>query len=395
MLALAVGGLAGWMGYRNEVAAVTAAGKPPLTFRSAVRHVLTPKAERDAVKRLETMRQRAGRGELTPAERLECWQIIRNFSEEQVKVYLADLPPGNWYSANSTLTMMLFHRWGQLAPEAATREAMKEPYSKNSVGLPYAIMNAWMARDQDGAMRWVTANGSDSFKRIGGRIMGGLLVRQDPEGGLAKAEALGEAALGGALRESARQMANTPESRKAFYALQGKYGKSKEWAQAMRTLGYAAGERDAEELLTTVKGTGLPPEQSMKIRDTAISMLMRTEPQKAMEWTMAPASGTTREKQLSVFRSWASSHSKEATDWAVRNGRQDFIADCVREDGRWLVRNSALQWRERPKDGWAGAVADRYEIWQAHDPTGAAEWVKKMPSDIRKHLTGKEADVSQ
>ena len=56
MLALAVGGLAGWMGYRNEVAAVTAAGKPPLTFRSAVRHVLTPKAERDAVKQLEVAR---------------------------------------------------------------------------------------------------------------------------------------------------------------------------------------------------------------------------------------------------------------------------------------------------------------------------------------------------
>lgn len=395
LFAVAAAGLSGWVGYRNEVAAVTAAGKPPLTFRSAARHLLTPKTERDAVKRLETLRQRAGRGDLTPSEKLECWQIIRSFSEEQVKHYLAELPPGSWRSANETLAFMLFQRWAQLDPDAAEREMKEEPYSKNP-DLPFAVMNARISRDPEAAMRWLEANGSGEMKRIGGRMIGALLVRQDPATALEKAEVLGDYALGAALRATAREMAVTAESRKAFYALQEKYGKTKEWDQAIISLGYAAGARDAEELLGSLEDTGLPEEKSIKLRDRAIGMLMQTDPEKAMNWTMAPTSGVSREKQLSVYRGWAANHSKEAIEWAMQNGRHDLIADSVRQQGKDLARGGWEQWKgEGPQNGWSAGVVDRYRIWRNHDLAAAEAWANTMPTDIRNHLNGKKADVTK
>lgn len=396
MATLAAAGLAGWIGWRNEVAAVTAAGKPPLTFRSAARHLFTPKAERDAVKQLEALRQRAGRGELTPSEAAECWQIIRNFSEEQVKAYLADLPPeGSMRSANDTLTMMLFQRWVQLDPEVAEREGMKDGAARHGA-LPYLFLNARISRDPDGAMRWLEANGSDYMKKMGRRMMGTWLVRQDPETGLEKAAALGDLALGAALGEMGKRMAGSTEALEKFYALGEKYGQTKVWDQALSSLGFYAASEDAEALLASVENSSLPPEQAAKMRNRALAAMIQSEPETAMDRAMDPATGIPPERQRSLFSGWAQADLKGAAAWAEGHGRQDFIAHTVQETGTSLVRNGPLHWSERPAGGWTGGVVNRYDLWRAHDRAAAEAWAAAMPADIRAQLNGgKDAHAAE
>ena len=387
MATLAAAGLAWWTGYRNEVAAVTAAGKPPLTFRSAVRHVLTPKMQRDAVKRLETMRQRAGRGELTPSEAAECWQIIRNFSEEQVKAYLADLPRSAGTDSTSVLTYMLFHRWAQLAPETAAREATKDAPKEDGFLVRY-VLCAWMAKDRDGAQRWAEASGSDYSKMICGLFIGRTLVREDPLTAPDRAEKEHPEMVPIVLRTLAWDMGATAESRQAFLALRAKYGGMKGWDNAIAALASAAATKDPENLLATLEDTGLPPEQALQYRSNAMREMMLQHPEMMMDWTLDPASGVPAEKQASLYRDWPGRHSKEATDWAVRNGKQEFIADGLRKGSRWDL------WAG-PEGRWAGEIMNRYQAWRAHDSAAAEAWADTMPSDIRDHLNQKTTDATK
>ena len=395
MATLAAAGLAWWTGYRNEVAAVTAAGKPPLTFRSAVRHVLTPKAERDAVKRLEAMRQRAGRGELTPSESAESWRIIRNFSEEQVKAYLADLPRSAGTDSTSVLTYMLFHRWAQLTPETAAREATKDP-DKEEGFLVRHVLCAWMARDRDGAERWAETSGSDYSKMICGLFIGRTLVREDPLTAPERAEKEHPEVVPIVFRTLAWDMGATAESRQAFLALRAKYGGMKGWDHAIAALASAAAQKDPENLLATLKDTGLPPEQALQYRSDAMKQMMYQNPEIMMDWTLDPASAVPMEKQASLYVGWVTQHPKEATEWAVRNGRQDFIADSVRERGTSLMRSGWEQWTgEGPQNERVVEIMNRYQAWRAHDASAAEAWADTMPADIRDHLNRKTTDATQ
>lgn len=385
-------GLAWWTGYRNEVAVVTAAGKHPLSFRSAARQLLAPKSERDAIKQLGAIRQRAGRGALTPSETAECWQIIRNFSEKQLQDYLADLPRSEM-DGTRVLIYMLFHRWAQLAPETAAREATRGPDKEDGFLVRY-ILSAWMSKDRDAAERWAEAQGSAHFKMISSLFMGQMLVREDPLTAPERAEKEHPAALPIVLRTMASQMGATAASRKDFLALQAKYGGREGWDSAVYVLAFAAASKDSENLLATLADTGLPPEHALEYRNVAVEQMRSQNPEKLMDWTMESASGVSAEKQASLYGDWAWYHSREATDWAVRNGRQDFIADELKKQGKDLAGSRWENWKgEGPQGGWAAAVVHRYQAWRAHDPAAAEAWAGTMPADIRNHLNGKTADV--
>jgi len=397
---LVVAGLGGWIGFHNEVEAVTAAGKPPLNFRSATRGLMTSRTDRDAVQQLEALRQRIGPEEPSPLEKVECWNLIRNFSEDQVKACLAELPQSdersNRYLANVYLTMMLFRQWARLDPEAAERGMKEEPFSKNR-DLPYEVLHERISRDPDAARRWLESSNFDpQLKRIGARIIGSLLIKQDPANGLERAEVMGDDALGAALRSIARDMAGTPESRKEFYTLEEKYGEKKDWNNILNSIGWAAAERDAEEYLMSVKDSGLPTEQKVKMQDFALRMLIQTDPEKAMEWIIAPDANVPREKQVSKFSGWAWENPQESIEWAIRNGRQDLIAESVKNEAERMIYRDWGQWSDDSSgDEWITNVADRYEAWKAHDLKSAEAWVSSMPSDIRNYLSGRKNDATK
>jgi len=390
IVGLAAAGLAGWVGHRNEVAVVTPGGKAPLTFRSAARQLLAPKAERDAMKQLAALRQRAGRGPLKPSEAAECWQIIRGFSEDQVKACLTDIPGDSWYPADGVLAGMLFQRWAQLAPETAAQEAMKPPHGRTR-GMMDQILATWLARDQEGAARWVAAAENASLRDTCGRMLGTMLVRQDPSTALAKAEALGPETMAWALGEMARGMAATAESRKAFLALREKHGGQMEWQRAIYSLTSAMAEQDPDEVLASLHDTGLTPERQNGYRNAVFRMVGEQHPRKALEWAADPASGVPKGNRFSTYMNWMQDHPKEAAAWAAESGSHDLIEFNVRMDVEAMVR-----YRRATGTGsaWTADMAERLRMWQAHDPAASGKWMKALPPDIRNQLNGRTADAA-
>ncbi|RYD34371.1 MAG: hypothetical protein EOP87_09345 [Verrucomicrobiaceae bacterium] len=210
-----------------------------------------------------------------------------------------------------------------------------------------------------------------------------MLAREDPVTALDRAEKEYPAAVGSVLRTMAGDMGATAESRKAFISLHTKYGGSRDWDRAMDALGSVAADKDPENLLATVKGTGMPPQKSLQYRNQAISSLMRQNPEKVMAWMLDPTSGVSAEKLGSVYGEWATQHSKEATDWAVRNGKPELIAEGVKSYALSMLRYGSLFGTD---DGWSRDLPERFGAWNSVEPAAAETWLNTMPSDIRKFL---------
>lgn len=81
------------------------------TLRSVVRRALTQNSRTEAMERLNAIRHTAGRLSLTSNEEAACWELVRGFSVEEVKAFLAGLPTNVKRPANDALTAMLFFRW--------------------------------------------------------------------------------------------------------------------------------------------------------------------------------------------------------------------------------------------------------------------------------------------
>src|SRR5687767_10895176 len=85
-------GVASWLGYRAESRSLDAAGRPEPASRSTARQIIASKSRADSIDRLNALRRVAGRTRLTPREEAQCWEVIRGFSVDDVKAYLAGLP---------------------------------------------------------------------------------------------------------------------------------------------------------------------------------------------------------------------------------------------------------------------------------------------------------------
>ncbi len=389
LLAVLVGGGGGWLGWQNEVRALSGAGAPPLKFRSATRHLLMERSQKDAFARLNELRHRAGRMDLTSGESRECWEIIRSFSEQQLMAYLDELPLDNGKAVNGTLALMVFHRWAQLAPEAAARESMKPPYSKHR-DLAFTIMGAWISGDPENAAKWVELYGSSDLKTAYQRIVGKTIYYQDPEGGLEKAEAIGPEALRAALVVQASKSGATPESRKEFLKRLAEYRDPMQWYQATYALVLAAPERDVEKLLDGLDEKGLPADLLKEYKNRLIDRLVRIDNERAMEWAMTEGAGVSTEKRISLFETWAGmGRWKDAAGWAIRSGRTDFIAASVRNQGGAMLKNG---WQMGLQPHFGADLPARYATWRQQDAGAAGAWLESMPADMRKFIREGGAD---
>lgn len=380
LVPLGVAGFAGWLGYQNEVAAVTAAGKAPITFRSTVRRLMTDREQRKTLAGLEELRQRAGRNALTPSEAAACWQVIRGFTEEQVKAYLAELPKDE-RAANRQLTEMLIFRWGQLAPEAAAREVVQNPaYARHR--MYECVLAAWLPRDRDRAMRWVKEHGSDVMKFAAERQIVRLLVAENPETAPEEAAKLGRVALRTALSDLASIMGGTAEGRKAFVERYARLSQSKEWDQAIDQLAFTAADRDPQGLLDGLEEMGLTPEQQKRFRDRSTMLQMHLKPQEVLEAGMADP-GTTEKQRISTYSNWLAMQPNDALAWAVENGRTDFISETVMKSALELLQTP---WQPGDTSYWMNSVLMGYAAWHGKEPTAAEAWLSGMPADLRGEL---------
>ena len=356
--------------------------------------MLEPESRSTAIERLNRLRHAAGRGAPTPREAAESWEIIRGFTVEDIQAYLAELPPSSERGGNLGLINMLFHRWGQLDPAAAAKEAMQPAYKENR-NLLHTVMVAWADRDLDGMMRWAAADNSDEARRAVSNVAGRLLVVQDPKTALARAAAECPEAASGVLYALAREMSGTPESRREFVELATGKVDPQEWLRCLKQFASICSERDPEGAIGVVselEGMGLPADQVAAFRDYAVSNSTLRSPEAALDQMLLPESNIPPEKQLSAYRNWAASEPEAAIAWAQRNGKPDFVGETVKQRALDLLHTG---WQPGVNDEkpWIKGFLTHFDAWKRQQPDAAAAWLQTMPSDVRGRLNTTPTDV--
>jgi hypothetical protein len=374
-LAFLVVGLGAGYGYYAEQRLMEGAGSRPASLRSVVRHVLASAPAAAARERLDGLRNRAGHTDLSPRERAECWEIIRGFTVEQVKDYLAELPdPPRDRPANFLLGMMLYYRWAEIDPEAAASAAGKDRLYSGS------IMTAWMSRDPAAAIRWAAANQDDV-----GFMAGRLFAMEDPHTAIDRADAVGQRALRSTLSTLAQQMSGSEESRKEFFKLaEGKAG-TKEWDSALSSMVTSCMDRDPMDTLNHVDQFGLPADQTDRLRGEMIKQLVRNSPERALTWMQQPDAAVPVDEQRTIYSQWARDHPDEASAWAVKNERPELLAEAVQAAAKIVLQNDG--------DHWQNGLKTQFNAWQQRQPDAAQAWLATMPARVRENLTP-TADVT-
>jgi hypothetical protein len=388
-------GVASWLGYRAESRSLDAAVRSEPASRSTARQILAPKSRADSFDRLNALRRVAGRSRLTPREEAQCWEIIRGFSVDEVRAYLAEIPESLHLQANLVLAGMLFYRWGQLDPEAAMKEALKPPYAEAQ--YYQSVVAAWMGRDLEGIMRWAKANGSEAIKRNVGNAAGRLLAFQDPETALARATAEFPSAVDGVLFTLALQMSDSEESRRKFFALLASREDPKERKRCLERLASAPayiGRRVPIEVAAELEASGAPPDQVDFFRNELERQAIFQNPQGALERMSLPGSDTPRDRLLSAYANWLKYEPEEAVAWAENHGKVDFIAETVK--GR-ATQRIAGGWQ--PGGGerreWDRSTLDQFNAWRKLEPSAAETWLQTLPSEIRDHFNASSYDATR
>ncbi|HEY8962124.1 MAG TPA: hypothetical protein VIM57_07945 [Luteolibacter sp.] len=394
-LVLAVVTLGGgaWLGYRAERQSGNAAVQQEPASRSSARENVTTRSRIESVDRLNALRRLVGRSSLTPKEEAECWAVIRGFSADEVKAYLAELPVDSRQPVDATLTGMLFYRWGQLDPDAAMGEARQPSYAK--VPWPQrAILVAWMDRDMEGALQWAAANGPKMKSMVGG-IAGRLWAIQNPETALARATTEWPSAVGSVLATLAREMSKSEESRRKFFTL---LASRKDPAERTTYLGSLASTfPDSSvglKVLAELEESGLLPEQVDFFRKQVERVGAEQHPQETLEGMLVPGSNTSKDGPLAAYGSWLARRPDEAIAWATNHGRVDFLAETVKKQ---TVQRIVAGWQPRPgeKDRWGGSTLSQFNAWRKHEPVEAVAWLQTLPSDIRDHFNASSDDATR
>jgi len=397
-LALVAGtlGVASWLGYRAECRNLDAARQPDSFTRSTARPVLATRTRAESIDRLNTLRRVAGRWSLAPREEAQCWEIIRGFSVDEVKAYLAEIPENLHLQANLVLAGMLFYRWGQLDPEAAMKEALKPPYAEAQ--YYQSVVAAWMGRDLEGIMRWAKANGSEAIKRNVGNAAGRLLAFQDPETALARATAEFPSAVDGVLFALALQMSDSEESRRKFFALLASREDPKERKRCLASLASAPayiGRRVPIEMVAELEASGAPPDQVDFFRNELERQAIFQNPQEALERMSLPGSDTPRDRQLSAYANWLAHEPEEAVAWAQNHGKVDFIAETVKTRATQRIAGGWQPGGEERDSSWDRFTLDQFSAWRKLEPSAAESWLQTLPSEIRDHFNASSYDATR
>lgn len=361
-------GLGSWYGFYSEERSIEGAGNRPLSLRFLVRRALAGAPAVAATERLNRLRNHAGHTDLTPKERRECWDIVREFTADQVKDYLAELPNSlRERPANFTLGMMLYFRWAQIDPETAANAAERESFYFQSV------MTAWMGKDPDAAIRWAAANHVEV-----GVMAGRLIAMDDPHAALKRSEAVSPVAAQISLVTLAQQMSISEDSRREFFAMAEEKTGTKEWDVALSAMISTCMARDPINTLNHIDQFGLPPNQSERLREQMVKQMVFDSPEVALTWMQQPDAAVPADQQLAVYSEWAQNYPDQASAWAVKYGRPDFLAKAVEAKAAIAVQNE--------DDYWLGGLKTQFAAWQQQQPDAAGAWLDKMPSSLREKL---------
>ncbi|MES2921228.1 MAG: hypothetical protein V4819_06770 [Verrucomicrobiota bacterium] len=338
----------------------------------------------DKMNRLRSLRVRSDRSH---AAMIESWRIVRDFSADEIRQALADLPPN--HDENTTgglLTAMLYYRWAEIDPQAALESTIQRDDATTVFG---AAMTAWMNRDPEAAYRWAKSKPELAGKAtLYTRIVARALSNDTPAGTLDKVSTEDDAIRRAVSNVLAGKMSATPEGRAAFLAELAKRGPD-HLTTGKNQLLSAWGRDDPKGALEGMTGLGLDPFEAAVKREAILSSWARLDPALALAWMAGKPDAMPLEKRTQIFTTWANEDPAAAFEHFDTLGSEPGFGEAVMAKlllahGHATLNPSAGSgpWIERNRSN----LQTCYRRWVAQAPAAAAIWQDGLDPDLRKEL---------
>jgi hypothetical protein len=379
-LASIFAGIAGWFGYRG--AAVSPAPVED-SEPAELRHSVTATSRESMRERLlEIRHSKNGFGK---REKAEAWAMIRGFTLDEVKAELAKLAENLDSPASVDEAEILIFRWAQMDPEAAAEASLKPPYD-TGVWFERDALTAWMANDPEVALKWACASGDRGTKTMACGMAAKRLARIDPVAAMSKAASLDPLVLKNVMITLGGDMAGTPEDRDKFLKITGSQISTDEWSEALKRLTDTWTKCDPEGAFAGVAQLAIPKEEKDEAKDNVLAIWARNDQGAVLDWMRSQDAGSVKPARLLyTYQTWANREPEKASAWAAQCGDPAFAASMVHSRALDMLTHP---WPSESKSiSETTALRSDFQTWQKLQPDAAAEWLQRMPSDLKGKLT--------
>lgn len=335
----------------------------------------------------------------------ELWEIVRDFSEDDVRDALLSMDDIKNKQLQMTMNMILMSRWGKIDGAAAMQHVVDSDTKQAKMMGSMGVMMSWAKEDPEGAFAWYEENG----KKLGGRgvydsMMYQELAKHDLSRALSKINALDSRNQKlQALSGIGRGVVNEPEKLKTLIAFLDAEGDTKTKSEVMASVIQNMAIQDPESAQACLQ-TIEDEEEKKKQTENLIRSWSYHDPKAAITWGLEQATDEETEVKIveSYLNNWARQDAQAAGAWYDQQESHLKTSKAVKNSVRNLYNGGdyqqAFAWAAREDDPEKGNKLKRdiYQTWVKDSPNMAESWINGDGRDVMDgvDLTDKEADQS-
>jgi hypothetical protein len=325
----------------------------------------------------------------------ELWEVVRDFSEDDVREALLSLDDMKNKQLKMTMGMILMSRWGKLDGAAAMQHVVDTDNQQMKMMGTMGVLMSWTKEDPEGAFSWYEENRD---KLGGGGMYGGFqdtmifqsLAKHDLPRALSEISELdSRKKKQQALSGIAQGVVNEPEKLETLMAFldaeEDPKIKSEVMASVIRNLAMQDPE-NAQTYLQTIEDE----EEKKKQTENLIQSWSYQDPEAAITWGMEQAADEEAEVKIveSYLDNWARQDAKAAGAWYDQQEEHLKTSKAVKDSVRNLYSRGeykqAFTWAAREDDPEKGNELKRdiYQSWAKDAPKQAETWMDGEGRDV-------------
>jgi len=325
----------------------------------------------------------------------ELWEVVRDFSEDDVREALLSLDDMKNKQLQMTMGMILMSRWGKLDGAAAMQHVVDTDNQQMKMMGTMGVLMSWTKDDPEGAFSWYEENreqlgGGGMYGGFQDTMMFQSLAKHDLPRALSEIGELdSRKKKQQALSGIAQGVANEPEKLETLMAFLDTEEDPKIKSDVMASVIRNLATQDPESAQTYLQNIE-DEEEKKKQTENLIQSWSYQDPKAAITWGMEQATDEESEVKIveSYLDSWARQDAKAAGAWYDQQESHLKTSKTVKNSVGNLYRRGeykqAFTWAAREQDPEKGNELKRdiYQSWAKDAPTQAENWMDGEGRDV-------------
>jgi hypothetical protein len=326
----------------------------------------------------------------------EIWEIARNFSEDELRVALAQVGEIQNSKLRMSLQTMLMNRWGKLNGQAAMEHVIAMENNKSRMASAMGTLMSWIKTNPEAVFLWYENNkekmGGGRFRNVYDGIIYRTMARHDLSRAMNQVKKIdNRQSKQIALVGIARSIAGEPEKLNSFIQLLDDENdpemKKEVMSSAMLQMAMTAPE-DAKKHIQNISD----PEEQKEMVHKLVQRLSYSDPKTALTWGLEQSKDEAAQSDIvnKTLGSWAIQDPKKSGEW------YDKQPDHLKSDEAISKASSMLSELGRYKDAFAwmqrGTDSEIMDMKKRHT---YQKWLKYSPEKAKAWLGGEGAKIMQ